>query len=138
MFPESAQSYRLFGNRILPPVTGLIAGDPSYSEEWFGDFELSFVRSVKSRRRLLFRDGHHGLRLNPVFDFGEVLCQPAVEGWFLGRIERDESIMGGLSYRGLDRRVLGSGIMWQIALITALDRIHGIEDRDVHNGHRPG
>ena len=27
--------------------------------------------------------------------------------------------------------------MRQVALIATVDRIHGVEDRDVHNGHRP-
>ena len=68
----------------------------------------------------------------------QVFRKKTVEGRSLRREQRDQRIVACLADCGVQRSRAASCRHPGVALVTANDRIYGIEHRDVNDRHRPG
>ena len=73
----------------------------------------------------------------PIGENGEVVDELRVQIGLLRGKEGDERVVRGQRDRGLHRGAVGSGAKTRVTLVAADDGVHGVEDRDVHDGHRP-
>ena len=135
--PVRAERERTQADRILAPLPRRIARD-----EVDSDVRLWVPRTVVTTPGE-DRAGRCAPELDPV-DLGaplrdgpQVLDEQLVERGRLGRVETDQRVVRGQRDGGRSRRFGGSGTKPGIALTPADDRVHRVEDGDMHDRHGP-